>query len=116
MCYPLYVERAGGLSALSNPNCARDIYRGDKDVEWEQAHHVQPHYVYLALSSAVKVGVTRETQVPTRWIDQGASKAILLAKTHNRYLSGVLEVSLKRHFYGPNQLAKNAQERDFRGR
>ena len=35
---------------------------------------LQPHIVYLALSSHLKVGVTRKSQVPTRWIDQGASR------------------------------------------
>ena len=46
----------------------------------------------------MKVGVTRNTQIPTRWIDQGASAAIRLAETPNRYLAGVLEVALKEHF------------------
>ena len=45
----------------------------------------------------MKVGVTRDTQVPTRWIDQGAVKAIKLAETPNRYLAGMIEVSLKDH-------------------
>jgi hypothetical protein len=66
-------------------------------MEWEKAHHLQEHFVYLALSSDLKVGVTRSTQVPTRWIDQGASSAICLAKTPNRFLSGCIEVSLKKH-------------------
>jgi hypothetical protein len=54
--------------------------------------------VYLAASDIVKVGVTRITQVPTRWIDQGASSAIRLAETPNRYEAGVLEVALKDFF------------------
>ena len=58
-------------------------------------HHNQPHVVYLAASSAIKVGVTRESQVPTRWIDQGASSAIIIARTPNRYEAGRIEVALK---------------------
>jgi hypothetical protein len=54
--------------------------------------------VYLALTQHVKVGITRKTQVPTRWIDQGAQQAIILAETPNRYLAGVLEVALKEHY------------------
>ena len=65
---------------------------------WEEANHNQPHVVYLAQSDIVKVGVTRETQIPTRWIDQGAISAIKVAETPNRYLAGVLEVALKDHF------------------
>jgi hypothetical protein len=54
--------------------------------------------VYLALSSEVKVGVTRKTQVPTRWIDQGAVQAIPIVEVPNRYLAGITEVALKNHF------------------
>ena len=54
--------------------------------------------MYLALSSEIKVGVTRSTQVPTRWIDQGASSVIRLAKVPYRYLAGVIEVEMKKHF------------------
>ena len=53
--------------------------------------------MYLALSSNVKVGVTRKTQVPTRWIDQGASSALEIVEAPNRYLAGITEVALKKH-------------------
>ena len=53
--------------------------------------------MYLALSSNVKVGVTRKTQVPTRWIDQGASFALEIVEAPNRYLAGITEVALKKH-------------------
>ena len=52
-------------------------------------------YVYLANSGEVKVGVTRKSQAPTRWIDQGAHEALILAEVPNRYLAGVAEVALK---------------------
>jgi hypothetical protein len=51
--------------------------------------------VYLALSSEIKVGVTRLTQVPTRWIDQGAVQALPIVEVPNRYLAGITEVALK---------------------
>jgi hypothetical protein len=54
--------------------------------------------VYFAASDVVKVGVTRSTQIPTRWIDQGASSAIKIAETPNRYYAGVIEVALKDYF------------------
>ncbi len=82
-----------------------------RDVEWEEKHHNQPHIVYLAASDVVKVGVTRETQVPTRWIDQGANEAIKLAETPNRYLAGVLEVALKSEFTDKTNWRKNAPKR-----
>ena len=70
----------------------------DRDLEYEQKVQLQPHVVYLALSSDVKVGVTRKTQVPTRWIDQGANQAIGIVEVPNRYLAGITEVALKSHF------------------
>jgi hypothetical protein len=70
----------------------------DRDLDYESRVQLQPHIVYLALSSEVKVGVTRKTQVPTRWIDQGAEKAIAIVEVPNRYLAGITEVALKNHF------------------
>ena len=70
----------------------------DRDLAYEEKVQLQPHIVYLALSSEVKVGVTRKTQVPTRWIDQGAEKAISIVEVPNRYLAGITEVALKSHF------------------
>ncbi|WP_309640680.1 DUF2797 domain-containing protein [Flavobacterium sp.] len=70
----------------------------DRDLDYESKVQLQPHIVYLALSSEVKVGVTRKTQMPTRWIDQGAEKAIAIVEVPNRYLAGITEVALKDHF------------------
>ena len=70
----------------------------DRDLVYEKRVQLQPHIVYLALSSEVKVGVTRKTQVPTRWIDQGAIQAVPVVEVPNRYLAGITEVALKNHF------------------
>jgi hypothetical protein len=69
----------------------------DRDLDYEKKVQLQPHIVYLANSSNVKVGVTRKTQVPTRWIDQGAHEAIEIVEVPNRYLAGITEVALKDH-------------------
>ena len=70
----------------------------DRDLAYEEKIQLQPHIVYLALSSEVKVGVTRKTQMPTRWIDQGATQAISIVEVPNRYLAGITEVALKNHY------------------
>ena len=67
----------------------------DRDLEFEKKMQLQPHIVYLANSSNIKVGVTRKSQVPTRWIDQGAHEAIEIVEVPNRYLAGITEVALK---------------------
>lgn len=69
----------------------------DRDLAYEKQVQLQPHIVYLANSSNIKVGVTRKTQVPTRWIDQGAHEALEILEVPNRYLAGIAEVALKEH-------------------
>lgn len=69
----------------------------DRNLEYEKQMQLQPHVLYLANSSQVKVGVTRQSQLPTRWIDQGAHQALIMAQVPNRYLAGIGEVALKQH-------------------
>ena len=69
----------------------------ERDLDIEKQIQLQPHTVYLAYTGEVKVGVTRNTQIPTRWIDQGATFALPIARTENRYEAGMIEVALKQH-------------------
>ena len=78
----------------------------ERDLEYEKKVQLQPHIVYLANSSNVKVGVTRKSQVPTRWIDQGAHEAIEIVEVPNRYLAGITEVALKDHVADKNNWRK----------
>lgn len=94
-CYPCFMNAPQNAECIIRPElCEAHLGKG-RDPEWEERNHNQPHVVYMALSSGIKVGVTRLTQVPYRWIDQGASKAIILAETENRYQAGMIEVNLK---------------------
>lgn len=68
-----------------------------RDEQWANDHCMQPHIVYLAISSGLKVGITRKSQIPTRWIDQGAVQALPIFEVKNRHVSGLLEVILKGH-------------------
>lgn len=97
-CYPCFKTAPEAAECIIRPELCRAHLGEGRDPEWEEKHHNQPHIVYLAASSAVKVGVTRANQVPTRWIDQGASSAIQLATTPNRYESGRVEEALKGFF------------------
>ena len=98
-CYDCFMSSAAVGNWIMKPELSTahlDIE--DRDLAYEKRVQLQPHIVYLALSSEVKVGVTRGTQVPTRWIDQGASHAIAIVEVPNRYLAGITEVALKNHF------------------
>lgn len=94
-CYLCFANSPDNAECILRPELCEGHLGGGRDPEWEQKHHVQPHFVYLALSSGLKVGITRGTQIPTRWIDQGASSAIILAKVPYRRLAGEIEVVLK---------------------
>src|SRR5690554_1352345 len=97
-CYPCFKNAPESAECIIRPElCEAHLGKG-RDPEWEERNHNQPHIVYLAASDVVKVGVTRGTQIPTRWIDQGANEAIILAETPNRYLAGTIEVALKAEF------------------
>ncbi len=65
-----------------------------REPQWGETHCFIPHVIYLSITSGVKVGITRETQVPTRWIDQGAEYALPILKVADRKTSGMVEVEL----------------------
>lgn len=95
-CYPCFISVPETDACVLRPELCKAHLGISRDMEWSKKHCLQAHYVYLAISSGLKVGVTRASQVPTRWMDQGAHQAILLAQTPNRYLAGEIEGALKR--------------------
>ena len=96
-CYPCFISRPEVSECILRPELCEAHKGRARDMEWAENNCLQLHYVYLAVSSNYKVGVTRSSQIPTRWIDQGASYAIKIAETPNRYLSGLIEVKLKKY-------------------
>ncbi len=98
-CYDCFMSSPAAGDWIMKPELSTaHLDLEDRDLEYEKRVQLQPHIVYLALSSEVKVGVTRKTQVPTRWIDQGAVQALPIVEVPNRYLAGITEVALKNHF------------------
>lgn len=97
-CYDCFFEIPQAADWIINPEkSTAHLGIEDRDLDYEKKVQLQPHIVYLANSSSVKVGVTRKTQVPTRWIDQGAHEAIEIVEVPNRYLAGITEIALKDH-------------------
>lgn len=96
-CYPCFRRLAQCDSCIIKPELCHFDAGTCREPDWAQSHCMQPHYVYLANSSGVKVGITRNNQIPTRWIDQGAHQALPIFKVANRRLSGLVEVILKQH-------------------
>ncbi|MDO5656183.1 MAG: DUF2797 domain-containing protein [Flavobacteriaceae bacterium] len=95
-CHTCFYTVPQASPSIINPELSQaHLGKADRDLEWEITFQMQPHIVYLALSGGLKVGVTRKTQIPYRWIDQGASFAVVFAETQNRYEAGMIEVLLK---------------------
>ncbi len=68
-----------------------------REPEWGLNNCFNPHIVYLANSSGIKVGITRRSNIPNRWIDQGANSALPILEIDNRLKSGKIEVALKKY-------------------
>ena len=94
-CYPCFRNSPNASECIIRPELCRAHEGEARDMEWAKEHCLTEQVVYLAKSSAIKVGITRNSQVPTRWIDQGASEAIVFARVPNRYTAGVVEVAMK---------------------
>ncbi len=96
-CYPCFISLAECDMCIVRPETCHFDAGTCREPEWAMQHCMQPHYVYLANSSGIKVGITRGSQIPTRWIDQGAAQALPVFRVASRYQSGLLEVILKAH-------------------
>ena len=96
-CYPCFINAPETSECILRPHLCQAHEGIARNMDWAEKHCLQDHFVYLAISSGIKVGVTRFEQIPTRWIDQGAWQAIKLAKTPNRYIAGSIEVALKEY-------------------
>lgn len=96
-CYPCFSKLAQCDMCIMKPETCHYDAGTCREPDWGQQFCFQPHVVYLANSSGIKVGITRRTQIPTRWIDQGAAQALPVFEVASRYISGLLEVALAQH-------------------
>lgn len=96
-CFPCFRSLASCDMCIMKPETCHYAEGTCRQPEWGEANCFMPHYVYLANSSGIKVGITRGTQIPTRWIDQGAGQALPIFRVATRLQSGLLEMALKQH-------------------
>lgn len=96
-CYEHFMSLAQCDSCIMSPEKCHFHEGTCREPEWGEEHCMQAHYVYLANASGIKVGITRGNQIPTRWIDQGATQGMVIARVSTRRLAGLLEVIFKQH-------------------
>jgi hypothetical protein len=95
-CYPCFVSVPQTEECVLRPELCRAHEGIARNMEFAKENCLVDQFVYIALSGGLKVGVTRHHQIPTRWVDQGANKAIKLLVAKNRYTAGLIEVALKK--------------------
>ena len=96
-CFPCFQRLAQCDSCIIHPERCHFDQGTCREPSWGEQFCMQDHIVYLANSSGLKVGITRATQVPTRWVDQGATQALAIIRVRTRLQSGAVEVVFKQH-------------------
>ncbi|KTS93673.1 DUF2797 domain-containing protein [Pseudomonas parafulva] len=94
-CYPCMTKLAQCDMCIMAPERCHYDAGTCRDPSWGEQFCMTDHVVYLANSSGIKVGITRATQLPTRWLDQGASQALPILRVATRQQSGLVEDLLR---------------------
>ena len=94
-CYPCFSKLAQCDTCIMSPERCHYAAGTCREPAWGEQFCMTDHVVYLANSSGAKVGITRATQVPTRWIDQGATQALPIMRVATRQQSGLVEDVLR---------------------
>ena len=96
-CFPCFRALAQCDSCIVSPEKCHFRFGTCREPEWAEKYCIQTHVCYIANSSGLKIGLTRATQLPTRWIDQGATQGLIIARVATRYQAGLLETICKQH-------------------
>jgi Protein of unknown function (DUF2797) len=96
-CYPCTMKLASCDLCILKPETCHYSKGTCREPQWALEHCFKPHVIYLANSSGLKVGITRKSNIPYRWIDQGATEALPIMEVENRLISGQIEVLFKKH-------------------
>ena len=94
-CWPCFSKLAQCDSCIMSPEKCHYEAGTCRDPQWAQDFCMTDHFVYLANSTGVKVGITRRSQLPTRWLDQGAIQAVPIFRVATRQQSGFVEDVLR---------------------
>jgi hypothetical protein len=96
-CYPCFISLAQCDRCIMSPENCHYHLGTCREPDWGLANCMRAHIIYLSNTSGVKVGITRESQLPTRWIDQGAVRALPIIRVTQRYHAGLIEHAFRQH-------------------
>ncbi|MEE9254252.1 MAG: DUF2797 domain-containing protein [Pseudomonadales bacterium] len=96
-CYGCFKKLAACDLCVVSPDRCHYAQGTCREPDWGERNCIRPHLVYLANSSGLKIGLTRDDALPTRWIDQGATQAMLIAQVDTRQQAGFVEKAIGAH-------------------
>lgn len=96
-CYPCFSKLPQCDTCIMSPEKCHFHHGTCRDPEWGEKYCFTDHFVYLSNTSGVKIGITRGTQLPTRWIDQGATQGLPIFRVQTRYQAGLIEDCIREH-------------------
>jgi hypothetical protein len=96
-CYPCFKRLASCDLCVVSPDRCHYHLGTCREPDWGTRFCMQPHFVYLANSAGLKIGITREGNLPGRWIEQGATQGAIVARTRTRHQAGCIEAALRRY-------------------
>lgn len=96
-CFPCMQKLAQCDMCIMKPETCHYEQGTCREPQWGESHCMIDHYVYLSNTSGLKVGITRHSQIPTRWVDQGATQALPIFKVNTRLQSGLVEIALAKY-------------------
>ena len=96
-CYPCFISLPQCDTCIMSPERCHFHAGTCRDSAWGEKFCFTDHFVYLSNTSGVKVGITRGDQLPTRWVDQGATQGLPIFRVKNRRQAGLIEDRLRQH-------------------
>jgi hypothetical protein len=105
-CYPCFTKLPQCDTCIMSPERCHYHAGTCRDPQWGEKYCFTDHFVYLSNTSGVKVGITRGTQLPTRWIDQGATQGLPIYRVKDRRTAGLIEDRLRQHVADKTQWQK----------
>lgn len=109
-CFPCVRSLAECDLCIVKPHECHHHLGTCRDNSFAEKNCMIPHYVYLAWSSGFKVGLTRKGRQIKRWMDQGATQAILVAEVPTRRQAGELEMEIAKHMKDKTDWRKMLRE------
>jgi hypothetical protein len=90
-CFKCFQSLASNDFCIMKPETCHYHLGTCREPKWGEENCFKKHTVYIANTSGVKIGITKENPVTKRWVDQGAMYAIPVFEVESRINAGKLE-------------------------